>query len=1674
MAVVLLLLCVELIMGINYSPQFTSAPATEVHVDSSYSYVVAVSDLNWQDSLTISSAKSIPGWLSLTTSEGSITTFAGSASVAGAIDGIAAEARFDSLRGGALDSEGNLYVADYGNRVIRKITPAGVVTTFAGTAGVTGSADGTGAAAQFNSPWRIAIDADDNLYVTEYDNHTIRKITPAGVVTTVAGSPGVAGSTDGTGSAALFSNPSGIAITSDGNIYIADETNNRIRKMTPAAVVTTFAGNNIGFQDGTGIAAKFNFPTAIAADAGDNLYVADYLNHSIRKITPAAVVTTLAGDGTEGSADGVGAAAQFAFPSGIAPEGSDLYITDGTNNTIRKITSAGVVTTIAGAVGTSDTTDGIGGAARFNTPFDIVNAGGGAFYITEPVNFTIRKMSNITVLTGTPDSLDGALYDIVLEVTDNVITTPVQQAFRIHAYWDNKTPLSADSGVTLLEDLFHLFRHNEFPFSDTNLLDTLNKIMVTALPTAGDLYVDADLSFTMDSAELVTLNQEILKADLSKLIYQPEPDSNGTPYNSFQFRVSDGAVYSDNSYTMSLNVNPVNDIPVITSTPTTVLNMNTIYTYWIRTIDGGDGDNITITTESDLPSWLNLSEARDVTTFVGTPGVSGYADGPGLTTLLYSPCGVAVTATGIVYISDSYNHLIRKVDPFGNVTTFAGQEGSAGFTDGCGTAAQFNTPMGLTVDIEGNVYVADYENHAIRKITPEGCVSTLAGTGTEGYSDGEYAEFGFPCGVVADDSGNVYVADKANNTIRQITADGEVSTIAGTPGNTGNADGTGPNAQFDTPMGIALDTNGTLYVADMNNGTIREIATDGTVSTLQDSTGADVTLDGPMGIAVDEEGNIYVTEITNVVTEITNEGGVSVFVGTPGVSGTSDGVGADAEFSGLGGLAVGPGGFIFIIDKNSHCLKRATPESGLWGVPNEDEVGDYQIVLEITDGVIDAPVEQDFTISVDFVNTTPEARDTTITILENSEHLFKTADFSFTDLNTAQALSKIEITAMTGEGTFYVDRDGDGTVDIEEHVAPNSEIPAADIALLKFQPEPDSNGLAYSSCDFRVHDDLSYSDSSYTITINVTPVNDAPAIECAGDTATMEDTPLILLKSMFTLTDIDNSYEELTISVVEGTNCTFSGTAVTPDLNFFGDMTFKVEVSDGELTDTVNCTVPVAPVNDAPMIVFPGDTAISEDSLFTFIKSMFTLTDVDNLYEELTISVVGGTNCTFTESTITPASDYFGNITISVEVSDSLLTDTVVIPLTVTPVNDAPTCSGVTAQEMIENDSLLITIEMITDAFDIDGDSLWVVPIAGECWSVFGSYVIPLENYFGQCQIPVQVCDGYLYSDTVFMELTVIEANEPPILSEIITFPIIENESLIVTIEDVLVEDEDEDDVHQLIIEEGNNYTVVDSVIIPDAGFNGEIEVPFVVTDGEDSSAVVVEVIEVRPVDENTPPVLALIELPPIEKNDFMTLLTGGVADEVDNFNGVGKKGGNDDGDNYEYVLDIFDADGDEVRVILGEGDNYTTDGATIIPDEDFTGDLIIPVSVTDGVSTSEVQYVKLEVYRKIIDFKKGQVLIEKGGAKVVKADLARASEDLYLSIWAEAGENDRLAVQIFDPVGNIVSTGSARLEGEMFEYRWYFSHDSQERGGSYVAFLTFFRNGVKTAQQKKMVGIQR
>ena len=302
----------------------------------------------------------------------------------------------------AIDKHDNLYVVDLRNHCIRKITKTGAVSTFAGSAGAAGYANGTGTAARLSLPMGIVIDAAlNNLYVTEWDGHRIRKVTiPAdgslGVVSMVAGSItgafGFQEAPSGPGTNALFRCPCCLAIDAADNLYVTDAHNHRVRRVTKAGVVTTIAGSGErGLYDNKGLSVQFNYPEGIAIDKSGNLYVAEYGNHCIRKLTPDGYVTTLAGNGAAGTADGVGVAAQFQQAEGIVADASgNLYVADRNNHLIRRVTPSGVVSTIAGS--TAGFANGVGAAAKFSSPHGMAIDASGNLYVADRLNHRIRKI----------------------------------------------------------------------------------------------------------------------------------------------------------------------------------------------------------------------------------------------------------------------------------------------------------------------------------------------------------------------------------------------------------------------------------------------------------------------------------------------------------------------------------------------------------------------------------------------------------------------------------------------------------------------------------------------------------------------------------------------------------------------------------------------------------------------------------------------------------------------------------------------------------------------------------------------------------------------------------------------------------------------------------------------------------------------------------------------------------------------------------------------------------------------------------------------------------------------------------------------------------------------------------------------------------------------------------
>ena len=648
-----------------------------------------------------------------------LALFSGHMGGQGNVDGVGADARFFYPFGITTDPAGNAYVADTSNHVIRKISPDGEVKIFAGSLGVAGSADGQGGAASFNFPNSVATDVLGNLYVADVYNHLIRKITPGGLVSTLAGTAGASGSADGTGAAARFFYPNGVATDSSGNIFVADSSNSTIRKITTGGVVTTFAGLplQVGSADGAGTAARFFYPFGVATDSAGYVYVADTNNHTIRIITPAGGVSTLAGTAhVFGSADGTGSAALFNLPNGVATDAAgNVYVADSGNSTIRKINTAGVVNTLAGLAGSSGSVDGAGSDARFLNPNNVSADTTGNLYVADTFNHSIRKITP----AGTVSTLAG-----------------------------------------------------------------LAVIFGSADGTGGAARFNYPIGICTDAA---------------------------------------GNVYMADT-----------------------------------------GNHII----------RKITPAGVSSTLAGLAGVAGSNDGTGATARFNYPFSVSADNAGNVFVADTSNHTIRKITPAGVVSTFAGVAGVHGSANGLGASASFYYPNGVATDTAGNVYVADYNNSTVRKITPAGLVSTFAGTaGVVGSVDGtgSAARFSNPESVTSDSQGNIYVADFNNSTIRKITSAGVVTTFAGMAGITGSSDGTGAAARFNQPRGVTTDSAGYVYVSDTYNHTIRRITPAGVVNTIVGVAGqrgfSPGALPGhlsfPKGLTV-SGGNLYVTLYSGV------------------------------------------------------------------------------------------------------------------------------------------------------------------------------------------------------------------------------------------------------------------------------------------------------------------------------------------------------------------------------------------------------------------------------------------------------------------------------------------------------------------------------------------------------------------------------------------------------------------------------------------------------------------------------------------------------------------------------------------------------------------------------------------------------------------------------------------
>ena len=672
----------------------------------------------------------------------SFTTLAGSASI-GSADGTGAAARFSGPSGVAVDNQGNVYVTDSGNNTIRKITSAGLVTTIAGLAGVKGSADGIGTNASFNLPTGIAVDTNENLYVADEFNDTIRKITPVGpnwMVSTLAGQVGVANWGDGLGTNALFSTPSAVAVDVAGNVYVADTANDVIRQINSFGFVSTITGqpHHPGSANGTNNGAQFYMPFGITVDAATNIYVSDTINETVRKIVPVDAgwaASTIAGQVlVSGSNDGVGTNAQFNGPAGIAVSGgTNLFVADNNDNTIRKLTLMGTnwaVSTVAGLVGVYGDADGVTNNARFHSPVGVAADGVGNVYVADNNNNEIRKITASGVVSTfagvSTGSSDGPGTNALFWSTAAVALDPRGNVYVADYYNCTIRKIATNGVVSTLAGLAGSIGSADGTNSDARFYYPSD----IALDNGGSLYVADAYNSTIRRITPVGTNW-VTRTIAGQAEFYGIQDGIGT--NAFFYVPAGIAVDARTNVYVTDNYGMV----VRQLTPVG-------------------------------PDW-------SVTTIAGLPYTEGSSNGIGTNAMFYFPRGLAVDNASNVYVADSENNSIRQLKPVGTnwlVSTLAGVASIRDSADGTGTNAHFFFPDDVTLDAVGHLYVMDTYNQTIRKMTLVGTnwvVTTVAGqVGVTGSADGlgTNALFNYAQSLAFDGAGNLYVADTHNSTIR--------------------------------------------------------------------------------------------------------------------------------------------------------------------------------------------------------------------------------------------------------------------------------------------------------------------------------------------------------------------------------------------------------------------------------------------------------------------------------------------------------------------------------------------------------------------------------------------------------------------------------------------------------------------------------------------------------------------------------------------------------------------------------------------------------------------------------------------------------------------------------------------------------------------------------------------
>ena len=808
--------------------------------------------------------------------------------------------QFNNPFGVAVDSSGDVYVADTSNYRIQKFSSAGAYLTQWGT---NGTANG-----QFMLPYGVAVDASGDVYVADTSNNRIQKFTSAGTYLTQWGSFGTG---DG-----QFEFPAAVAVDASGDVYVADSSNNRIQKFTSTGTYLTQWGTN-----GTGN-GQFRYPYGVAVDSSGNVYVADSSNNRVQKFTSTGAYLTQWG--TNGTGNG-----QFSVPDGVAVDSSgNVYVSDTYNNRMQKFTSTGAYLTQWGTTGT--------GNGQFQRPMGVAVDASGNVYVAEWSNHRVQKFvppaPAVTIAKSADEGtvVAGAVihYHVTVTNTGHLPLTGVTVT-------DTKAPACAgtltdiavganrvvDCNYTSTPSDIGLYQNSATV--DTNETDAVTSntvnVNVTAAAQSEDPPVfvrtwgtsgSANGQFNQPFGVAVDASGNVYVADLSNDRVQ-KFSGDGTFVTAWGTTGSGDGQFR---YPMDVTVDASGYVYVTDQSNNRVQKFTSAGVFVAKWGSNGTGDGQFILPQGVgvdasgnvfVSDWGNhrIQKFTSTGTYLGQWGTSGTGDGQ-----FTQPFGVAVDSSGNVYVADYANNRVQK---FTSTGTFLTKWGNYGTGNG-----QFNNPRGVAVDGDGDVYVADLANNRVQKFNSTGTFLTKWGTAGIGHS--QFASGGGVNDLAVDGSGNVWVTDRSNQRVQQFAPVPTPSEAAPVFVRAWGSAGSG-NGQFNSPDAVGVSpVTGDVYVADRGNHRVQQFTREGVfVRTWGTAGSANGQFNNPTGVAVNTAGDVYVSDKGNSrVQQFTATG---TWVRTFGVG----------SLSNPEGIAVAPSGDVYVADAGNRLVRRFNA-TGAW------------------------------------------------------------------------------------------------------------------------------------------------------------------------------------------------------------------------------------------------------------------------------------------------------------------------------------------------------------------------------------------------------------------------------------------------------------------------------------------------------------------------------------------------------------------------------------------------------------------------------------------------------------------------------------------------------------------------------------------------------------------------